>query len=129
MAKENQLKVQYRDGSTRVIQVSPEFFNTVQLYDHRLGKMVEYTAREKCISLAESCGAEPYIIELHYDNNELFRKIIDNNRPLRSRPLIAKDRRNTKKELRKEFKNIPFTNSYKWQGGGLVWKQLENKAA
>lgn len=126
-----QLKIAFRDGSTRVIKLGPEFFTKSPVWNNKMHKMDEITPREKAVSIAESLGY-PYNIELCQGeiNHVLFEKTYENNRPAVVRLYgIAKKKPHELKQLKKKFKGYVFTSVWdSLKGMRMLVETVENEA-
>lgn len=69
-----QLKVMYADGSSRIINLSPDFFTNTSVYSSLLKKMSMIGPAEKAKQLAELYGRHPLTVVLTQGGNVVFKK-------------------------------------------------------
>lgn len=112
------LKIVYKSGEVRILRPTSDFFTstTVDKYDKKLKAMVKSmtTPSEKAVAIAEDCGADPYTIYLERNGQVELDKVIRANAPVDSVSYTI-DERKIKKQLRHEYKNIPFTSRQRLQ--------------
>jgi hypothetical protein len=76
-----QLKINYYDGHSRVINPAPEFFLPDKMADRRTGKQTIITPQDKAMSLAYDLGSRPYHILLTRGTQVLLKHTIGENKP------------------------------------------------
>lgn len=91
-----QLIIKYQDGEVRVINLHPLFFHNP-----------EASVAERAGGIAHDLGARPYDIQVTRGMKEDYHRIIPANTPT-PKYVYEVDEFLIKKQLRKEFKNVPF---------------------
>lgn len=69
-----QLKINYNDGSSRVVNLPLEFFTTSSVMNHKTKKLENWGPVEKAKDLALSYGNKPVSIVLTQGGNILFQE-------------------------------------------------------
>ncbi len=116
-----QLKVVYADGSSRIINLSPEFFKNTDVYSSLLKKKVVINPAEKAKQLAELYGRRPLTVVLTQGGNVVFKK--DSEWTEQGQPRVEKVASGVIKKLRRAHKGgFTFSTSNprlldKWEHG------------
>lgn len=106
------LQLEYQNGEKRNVQLHPLFFTDTIGFEK--GRQSVLTPESKAIALANYLGANPYKIIIAKGGDIYMRKVNLANNPNEAFVKTPKvDERNVKKQLRKQFKNIPFKYHYK----------------
>ena len=98
-----QLKVVYADGSSRIINLSPEFFKNTEVYSSLLKKKVVIGSAEKAKQLAELYGRRPLTVVLTQGGNVVFKKEAEWTE--QGQPRVEKVARGVIKKLRRAHKD------------------------
>lgn len=97
-----QLNIKYQNGEHRIVNLTPAFF------DNDLNSK-SGSAEKRATDIAYQLGNRPYHVVLNQSGRILMDKKYPGNEP----PLVAVTKpvneKELKKQLRKEFKHIPFT--------------------
>jgi hypothetical protein len=96
------LNVKYKSGESRNLNLHLSFFDPC-----------EYTISQRATDFAFMHGRDPYHVSVTRGNEILFERTYRNNVPERKAKVHKIDERQIKKDLKKEFKNVPFTLKYK----------------
>ena len=99
-----QLKVQYADGSSRIINLSKEFFTNTEIYNSVLKKRVVISPTEKARQLAETLGKRPLTVILTQGGNVVFKKESESTQ--QGQPRTEKVVRGVIKKLRRTAKEF-----------------------
>ena len=75
-----QLQISYKDGSTRVVNVQPEFFMDAEVRDRH--KTTVITPEQKAMDVALSGGANPYEIVLRDGMTVVYKHVNKVNKPV-----------------------------------------------
>jgi hypothetical protein len=97
------LFVKYKTGETRRVNLTEEFFKSQDTSVYKRGH-----------DFAKAHGSEIYQISVMRGNEVVFENIYSRNAPEEAdkTPWIKVDEFQIKKNLRKQFKNVPFTQKY-----------------
>jgi len=99
-----QLKVQYADGSSRIVNLSKDFFTNTEIYNSLLKKRVVISPTEKAMQLAETLGKRPLTVILTQGGNVVFKKESESSQ--QGQPRIEKVVRGIIKKLRRTAKEF-----------------------
>lgn len=109
-----QLKINYADGSARIINLHSEFFTNTPAYSSLLKKITVISPVEKAKQLAELYGKQPLTVVLTQGGVTVFKK--ETEWTLQGQTSVEKVTLEKKKQLRKEFKGYKgqvIFNSFK----------------
>lgn len=96
------LSISYLNGSSRIINLHTSFFT---------GNDVSW--EERAMSIATDTG-KPSRVILTRDDNEILNKRLVFVQTVSITPFVKVDEREAKKQLRKQFRNTPFTMTSKY---------------
>ncbi len=119
-----QLTINYRNGSTRVVNVISDFFRVENVKDRY--KTMAVSPEQKCMDIALDGGSRPYSIVLMEGSDVVYKHTDKGNMP--PKPEKVEEWRDfmsqqvTEKEM-KELRKTPLTR--RWVAGteGLSWKR------
>jgi L-ribulose-5-phosphate 3-epimerase UlaE len=98
------LFVKYKSGETRRVNLTEDFF-----------KSQDTSVHKRANDLAKAHGADIYQIYVTRGNEIVFENTYSKNAPeeAENNSWMNVDETKIKKTLRKQFKNVPFTQKYK----------------
>jgi hypothetical protein len=95
------LTVKYKNGEIRNTNLHPSFF-----------EITDFTISQRAVDFAFMHGQDPYEVKVIRGNEIMFEKTYRMNHPEKVKSSPKVDERDLKKQLRKQFKNVGFTEKY-----------------
>ncbi len=95
------LTVKYQSGEIRTVNLHPSFFGSC-----------EVSLAKRAVDFAHQHGFNPYRIEVLRGGDLMYEKTYRENNPIQLKSQEKVDEKQIKKDLRNEFKRVPFTVKY-----------------
>lgn len=119
-----QLTINYRNGSTRVVNVISDFFESENIKDRY--KTIVVSPEQKCMDIALDGGSMPYSIVLMEGSNVVYKHTNKANMPKVEEAVPEwrsfMGQQVTAKEV-KELRKTPLTRRWVAGAEGLSWKR------